>query len=178
MGGNLAIVTQLVMIATNNYVDISFTNENDDVEFYDEDEINEKNYDDEPPTNKASLNDGQHIMPSPINPRLRRVLWNPWQGNGKLRNIKNRSFEVLCHKHIRNSVRTHHRRAAERGLWHSSFHPDVSHPESARPTFYLIQMYHSRHSARPTFYHPDVSHPEFCSADIPPGCITSGILLC
>ena len=66
MGGNLAIVTQLVMIATNNYVDISFTNENDDVEFYDEDEINEKNYDDEPPTNKASLNDGQHIMPSPM----------------------------------------------------------------------------------------------------------------
>ena len=51
MRGNFAVVTQLVMIATNNYVDISFTNEDDDVKFYDEDEINEKNYDDEPPTN-------------------------------------------------------------------------------------------------------------------------------
>ena len=44
-------MSQSVMIATNNYVDISFTNEDDDVKFYDEDEINEKNYDDEPPTN-------------------------------------------------------------------------------------------------------------------------------
>ena len=52
------------MGATNNYVDIPFTNDHDDVEFYDEDEINEENYDDEPPTNKASLVDGQHIMPS------------------------------------------------------------------------------------------------------------------
>ena len=52
------------MIATNNYVDIPFTNENDDVEFYDEDEINEMNCDDEPPTNKASLDDGEHIMSS------------------------------------------------------------------------------------------------------------------
>ena len=30
--------------------------------------------------------------------RLRRVIWNPWQSNGKLRNMKNQSFEVLCHK--------------------------------------------------------------------------------
>ena len=30
--------------------------------------------------------------------RLRRVIWNPWQSNGKLRNRKNQSFEVLCHK--------------------------------------------------------------------------------
>ena len=30
--------------------------------------------------------------------RLRRVIWNPWQRNGKLRNMKNQSFEVLCHK--------------------------------------------------------------------------------
>ncbi|KAL6328646.1 hypothetical protein AAG906_003331 [Vitis piasezkii] len=65
-GGNLAVVTQLVMRVTNNYVDIPFTNENDDVEFYDEDEINEMNYDDEPLTNKASLDDGEHIMPSPM----------------------------------------------------------------------------------------------------------------
>ncbi|XP_010656657.1 uncharacterized protein LOC104880719 [Vitis vinifera] len=66
MGGNLAVVTQSVMGATNNYVDIPFTNENDDVEFYDEDEINEMHYDDEPPTNKVSLDDGEHIMPSPM----------------------------------------------------------------------------------------------------------------
>ena len=65
MGGNLAVVTQSVMGATNNYVDIPFTNENDDVEFYDEDEINEMHYDDEPSTNMASLDDGEHIMPSP-----------------------------------------------------------------------------------------------------------------
>ena len=35
------------MIATNNHVDISFTNENDD----------------EPPTNKAFLDDGEHTKP-------------------------------------------------------------------------------------------------------------------
>ncbi|KAL6318189.1 hypothetical protein AAG906_035694 [Vitis piasezkii] len=63
---NLALVTQLIMIATNNYIDISFTNENDDVEFYDEDEIKANNYDDEPLTNKTSLDDSEHIMPSPM----------------------------------------------------------------------------------------------------------------
>ena len=30
--------------------------------------------------------------------RLRRVIWNPWQSNGKLRNMNNQSFEGLCHK--------------------------------------------------------------------------------
>ncbi|RVW86621.1 hypothetical protein CK203_045658 [Vitis vinifera] len=39
------------------------------------------------------------------NPRLSRVLWNPWQSNGKLRNMKNQSFEVLFHKQIRNARR-------------------------------------------------------------------------
>ena len=34
---------------------------------------------------------------------MRRVLWNPWQSNGKLRNMKNQSFEVLCHEQIRNA---------------------------------------------------------------------------
>ncbi|RVW42683.1 hypothetical protein CK203_103875 [Vitis vinifera] len=34
---------------------------------------------------------------------MRRVLWNPWQSNGKLRNMKNQSFEVLCHKQIQNA---------------------------------------------------------------------------
>ena len=37
--------------------------------------------------------------------RLRGVIWNPWQNNGKLRNMKNQSFKVLCHKQIRNARR-------------------------------------------------------------------------
>ena len=37
--------------------------------------------------------------------RLRRVIWNPWKSNGKLRNMKNQSFEVLFHKQIRNARR-------------------------------------------------------------------------
>ena len=37
--------------------------------------------------------------------RLRRVIWNPWQSNGKLKNMKNQIFEVLCHKQIRNARR-------------------------------------------------------------------------
>ena len=70
--GHLAIVTQSVMITTNNYVDISFINKDDNAEFIDEDEINKKNYDDEPSTNKASLDDGQHIMPFPMFKQLNR----------------------------------------------------------------------------------------------------------
>ena len=54
------------MITTNNYVDISFINKDDNAEFIDEDEINKKNYDDEPSTNKASLVHVQHIMSSPM----------------------------------------------------------------------------------------------------------------
>nr|CAN77796.1 hypothetical protein VITISV_040892 [Vitis vinifera] len=45
----------------------------------------------------------QELFDHQSNQRLRRVLWNPWQSNGKLRNMKNRSFEVLCHKQIRNA---------------------------------------------------------------------------
>ncbi|RVW24919.1 hypothetical protein CK203_079521 [Vitis vinifera] len=37
--------------------------------------------------------------------RLRRVTWNPWKSNGKLRNMKNQSFEVLFHKQIRSTRR-------------------------------------------------------------------------
>ncbi|RVW86220.1 hypothetical protein CK203_046053 [Vitis vinifera] len=69
------------------------------------------------------VKDGGQLFDHQSNPRLRRVLRNPWQSNGKLRNMKNRIFEVLCHKQIGNArmsgqgVRTHHRRAAEYGLW-------------------------------------------------------------
>nr|CAN74000.1 hypothetical protein VITISV_040581 [Vitis vinifera] len=45
--------------------------------------------------------------------------------------MKNRSFEVLCHKQIWNArsmgVRTHHRRAAEHGLWQAIGMTHVSH---------------------------------------------------
>nr|CAN70011.1 hypothetical protein VITISV_000610 [Vitis vinifera] len=52
----------------------------------------------------------QHVMATlpfdhQSNPRLRRVIWNPWQSNGKLKNMKNQSFEVLFHKQIRNARR-------------------------------------------------------------------------
>ncbi|RVW33031.1 hypothetical protein CK203_101234 [Vitis vinifera] len=45
----------------------------------------------------------QELFDHQSNLRLRRVLWNPWQSNGKLRNMKNRSFEVLCHKQNQNA---------------------------------------------------------------------------
>ena len=68
--GTLAIVTQLVIIASKNYVDIPLTNEDDSMELYDEEEINEQIYvdepDDEPPINKTSLDGNQHFMPSPM----------------------------------------------------------------------------------------------------------------
>ena len=66
----LAIVTQSVIIASENYVDIPLTNEDDGVELYDEEEINEHIYfdepDDEPPINKTSLDGNQQFMPSPM----------------------------------------------------------------------------------------------------------------
>ena len=63
-------MTQSVIIASENYVDIPFTNEDDGVKLYDEEEINEKIYvdepNDEPPINKTYLDGNQHFMPSPI----------------------------------------------------------------------------------------------------------------
>ena len=57
--GTLAIVTQSVIIVSENYVDIPLTNEDDSVELYNEEKINEHIYvdelDDEPPINKTSL---------------------------------------------------------------------------------------------------------------------------
>ena len=68
--GTLAIVTQSVIIASKNFVDIPITNEDDGVELYGEEEINEQIYvdepDDEPPINKTSLDGNQHFMPSPM----------------------------------------------------------------------------------------------------------------
>ena len=66
----LAIVTQSFIIAYENYVNILLTNEDDGVELYDEEEINEQIYVDEPDDelliNKTSLDSNQHFMPSPM----------------------------------------------------------------------------------------------------------------
>ena len=88
------------MITTNNYVDIPFTNKDDNAEFIDEDEINKKNYDDEPPTNKASLNDGQHIMPFPMFKQLNRdainnMIVKPLTSCIELWNESNELFKIL-----------------------------------------------------------------------------------
>ena len=68
--GTLAIVTQSVIIASENYVDIPLTNEDGGVELYDEEESNEQIYVDEPdakpPINKTSLDGNQHFMSSPM----------------------------------------------------------------------------------------------------------------
>ena len=53
--------------------------------------------------------------------RLRRVIWNPWQSNEELRNMKNQSFEVLCHKQIRNARREAKMRKAKRKIEDSSY---------------------------------------------------------
>ena len=66
----MAIVTQTIIIATEKYVNIVLTSKDDDVELYDEKEINEQIYfdepDDEPLINKDSLYGNQHFMPSPM----------------------------------------------------------------------------------------------------------------
>ena len=46
--------------------------------------------------------------------RLRRVTWNLWKSNGKLRNMKNQIFEVLCHKQIRSTRRGSKEKSAMR----------------------------------------------------------------
>ena len=55
--GTLSTMTQSIIIAIENYVDISLTIDDD------EEEINEQIYIDEPPINKASLDGNQHFMP-------------------------------------------------------------------------------------------------------------------
>ncbi|RVW87088.1 hypothetical protein CK203_048339 [Vitis vinifera] len=116
------------------------------------------------------------------NPRLRRVLWNPWQSNEELRNMKSRSFKVLCHKQIR----THHRRAAEHGLWQAvGMTPDrgVRRVSSwgIRMELLRIAMHAPCRQGEGSLHHahaddppcdvpssPDIPHPEFCSGDVPP----------
>ena len=59
--------------------------------------------------------------------RLRRVIWNPWKSNGKLRNMKNRSFKVLCHKQIWNVRRGSKEKSAMKHSWWQSCQPLLEH---------------------------------------------------
>ena len=59
--------------------------------------------------------------------RLRRVIWNPWKSNGKLRNMKNQSFEVLCHKQIRNARRGSKEKSAMKHFLWQSCQPLLEH---------------------------------------------------
>ena len=94
---------------------------------------------------------------------MRRVIWNPWQSNGKLRNMKSRSFEVLCHKQIQNT----------RSMGSCSFHPDGNH-SSFHPGRNSIRLSPPLHPAAATL-HPDVLHQDVAtSAAISPRCLTSG----
>ena len=99
------------------------------------------------------------------NMRLRKVIWNPWQSNGKLRNMKSRSFEVLCHKQIQNT----------RSMGSCSFHLDWNH-NSFHPGRNSIRLPPPLHPVAATL-HPATAtlHPN--AATFHPGCITSGNLL-
>ena len=55
--------------------------------------------------------------------RLKRVIWNPWQSNEKLRNMRNQSFEVLFHKQIRNARRGSKEKSAMKHIWWQSCQP-------------------------------------------------------
>ena len=59
--------------------------------------------------------------------RLRRVIWNPWQSYGKLRNMKNQSFEVLCHKQIWNARRGGKEKSAMKHFLWQSCQPLLEH---------------------------------------------------
>ena len=51
---------------------------------------------------------------------MRRVIWNSWKSIGKLKNMKNQSFEVLCHKQIRNARRgSKEKSAMKHSRWQS-----------------------------------------------------------
>ena len=69
--------------------------------------------------------------------RLRRVTWNPWQSNGKLRNMKNQSFEVLCHKQIRNARRESKEKSAMKHFLWQSCQPFWSTSWSPIYAFYM-----------------------------------------
>ena len=58
---------------------------------------------------------------------MRRVIWNSWQSIGKLKNMKNQSFEVLCHKQIWNARRRSKEKSAMKHSWWQSCQPLLEH---------------------------------------------------
>ena len=67
---------------------------------------------------------------------MRRVIWNSWKSIGKLKNMKNPSFEVLCHKQIRNARRGSKEKSAMKHSWWHSCQPLLEYfPKSI---FYIL----------------------------------------
>ncbi|KAL6331771.1 hypothetical protein AAG906_020110 [Vitis piasezkii] len=93
--------------------------------------------------------------------RLRRVLWNPWQSNGKLRNMKNRSFEVLCHKQIRNA---RSKRCPDRA---SAPHVILRNPDGVAPD--SLAAGHFTSEFRPPTFHIRISCADILHPDISQG---------
>nr|CAN60234.1 hypothetical protein VITISV_016498 [Vitis vinifera] len=64
-----------------------------------------------------------------------------------------------------------------RELWQAVFFIRTTYPDRIcyRPGVMIASA--NPDGAAPPPFHPDVLHLEFCSAAIPPGCLTSGILL-
>ena len=58
---------------------------------------------------------------------MRRIIWNSWKSIGKLKNMKNQSFEVLFHKQIRNARRGSKEKSAIKHSWWQSCQPLLEH---------------------------------------------------
>ena len=58
---------------------------------------------------------------------MRRVIWNSWKRIGKLKFMKNQSFEVLFHKQIRNARRRSKEKSAMKHSWWQSCQPLLEH---------------------------------------------------
>ena len=66
-------------------------------------------------------------------------MWNLWQSNLKLKFMKNQSFEVLCHKQIRNARRESKEKSAMKHSWWQSCQPFLEHfPKSIFFMLYII----------------------------------------
>lgn len=73
---NLAVITQLAMLATKNFIDIPIQNDDVDVEIFNQDEDirdDEDNVNNDPPKNEASLFGGEHEVLSPL---FRELNWD------------------------------------------------------------------------------------------------------
>ena len=65
-----------------------------------------------------------------------RAVYSSWQSFWKLKFMKNRSFEVLCHKQIRNARRGSKEKSAMKHSWWQSCQPLLEHfPKSI---FYML----------------------------------------